>query len=623
VALKKIQFLPGVDKEGTQFTSGFNWFDSDKIRFRKGRAEKIGGWQEYTSNTFKGICRSIYDWITASGTQYVGLGTNLKFYVEGGGGYNDITPIRATTAAGDVTFAIVGDADATLTVSDTGHGAVANDFVTFSGAVSLGGNITAAVLNQEYQVATIVDADSYTIEAKDSNGDPVLADSGTDTGNGGANVVGAYQINTGTNTYVQSSGFGVGTYGSGTFGGPGALAFSSQLRLYSQDEYGDDLIFCPRGGSIYYWDESSGTGTRAVDLSALSGASNTPTVAFQAMVSPQDRHVIAFGVNTLGGSTIDPLLVRWSDQEDAADWTPTATNTSGGQVLSTGSFIIGALRTRQEILIFTDKAVHSMRFVGAPFVFSFSQVGENASIISPNAAIATDDAVFCMDLNGFYVYRGAINRLPCPVFDHVFLNIDKTQLYKVFGYENPDFNEVTWFYPSLQDASTPAEISRYVTFNYLENTWYIGSMERAAWNKATTKTYPIASGIDTTNIDTNYLYTHEFGYDANGSTLDAYIESGEMSIADGESFAFLRRIIPDFRIDGSSSEADFTLTIKGNDFPLDSLSTLSTATVTSSTKQSHVRARAREIVLRVSSTGTGYGWTMGDFRFDMRTDGKR
>jgi len=615
MALTKIQFSPGVDKEGTEYTADAGWFDSDKIRFRQGRPEKIGGWQKYTENSFLGICRSIFDWASLESIKYIGLGTNLKFYVTQGNAFNDVTPIRSTTSAGDVTFAAV-NGSSTLTVTDTAHGAAVNDFVTFSGAVSLGGNITATVLNQEYQIVSVPDADTYTITAKDASGATVTAD-GSDSGDGGASVVGAYQINTGLNTYVSGTGWGAGAWGSGTFGSSSSVSAAGQLRLYSQDAFGEDLIFNPRGGGIYYWDESSGTGTRAVNISALSGASDVPTVALRVLVS-EDQHVIAFGCNPIGSSAIDPLFVRFSDQESAADWTPTATNTAGGVRINSGSQIIGAVKARQEILIWTDVSLHSMRFIGAPFTFQFTRLSADISMISPNAAVNARGVVYFMDRGNFFVYNGSVQPLPCSVKDYVFSNINMDQAFKVFAAENNDFNEVMWFYP-VGEGNT--EVTNYVAYNYLENLWSVGTLSRGAWSGANTMNYPLAS----TALDgePNYLYQHEFGYDADGEPMEAYIESGDLELSDGEFFMFIKRIIPDFTFSGDTGGAQTDIIIKGSDFPLETATTLSTSTITSTTKQSFVRNRARHSIVRIESNGSGYGWRLGDLRFDMRQDGRR
>ena len=616
MALTKIQFAPGVNKEGTAYTADAGWFDSDKVRFRKGRPEKIGGWRKFTESSFLGICRSIHDWSSLESIKYIGLGTNLKFYVTEGSTFNDVTPIRQTTAAGDVTFA-ASNGSSTITVTDTAHGAVVNDFVTFSGAVTLGGNITATVLNQEYQIATVPTVNTYTIEAKDADGAAVLANS-SDTGNGGSSVVGTYQINTGLNTFVSGSGWGAGSWGSGTWGSSSSVTASGQLRLWNQDNFGEDLIFNVRGGGIYYWDESSGTGTRGVNITSLSGASNAPTVALQVMVSDTDQHVIAFGVNPIGSSNIDPLFVRFSDQENAADWTPTATNSAGGVRINSGSEIIGAVQTRQEILIWTDVSLHSMRFIGAPFIFEFTRLSSDVSMISPNAAVNARGVVYFMDRRNFYVYNGAVQPLPCSVKEFVFDNLNQDQAFKVFAAENNDYNEVTWFYPIGENGT---EVTNYVTYNYEENLWSVGTLSRGAWVGGTTRQYPLA----TTAIDggNNYLYEHEVGHDADGQAMTAYIESGDLELAEGEFFMFMNRIIPDFTFLGNQSTASTDITIKGSDFPLETATTLSTSTITPSSTQSYVRNRARHSIVRVESSGSGYGWRLGDLRFDMRPDGRR
>ena len=615
--LTKIQFAPGVNKEGTEYTADAGWFDSDKVRFRKGRPEKIGGWAKYSSSSFLGVCRSLHDWASLESIRYIGVGTHLKFYVNQGASYHDVTPIRSTTSAGDVTFAAT-NGSSTITATDTAHGANVNDFVTFSDAASLGGNVTAAVLNQEYQIASVPTANTFTFVAKDTSGTTVTANA-SDSGNGGSSTVGAYQIGVGLNAYVEGTGWGAGAWGEGTFGSVSALSASSQLRLYSQDNFGEDLVFNVRAGGVYYWDESSGTSSRAVALSALSGASNAPTVALQVMVSDVDQHVICFGANPIGSSNIDPLFVRWSDQESAADWTPTATNTAGGSRINSGSTIIGAVQSRQEILIFTDASLHSMRFVGSPFIFQFSTLSTDISMISPNAAVNARGVVYFMDKGNFYTYNGAVQPLQCSVLDYVFSSLNLSQAYKVFAAENNAHSEVTWFYPI---GTGDTEITNYVTYNYAENLWSVGTLVRGAWIGAATRDNPLASSVITTT-DANYLYNHETGYDDDGSAMTAYIESGDLELSDGEVFTFIKRIIPDFNFSGSSGEASLDITLKGSNFPLEDASTLSTSTITNSSTQAFVRTRARHSIVRLESTGSGYGWRLGDLRLDMRTDGRR
>jgi len=615
--LVKYDFNPGINREGTELTAGSGWYDADKIRFRKGRPEQIGGWQKYSNTTFLGICRSLLDWVAAASVEYLGVGTNLKFYINEGAAYNDVTPIRETTLAGAVTFSAANNSS-TLTITDANHGAVANDFVTFSGAVTLGGNITAAVLNQEYQIASIVDGNTYTIVAKSAAGATVTA-SPADNGNGGGSIIGAYQINTGLNTFVSSSGFGAGTWGSSAWGGSTAVNAGNQLRLWSQDTFGNDLIFCARGGGIFYWDESAGTNIRAKALVDKSGAVGPPVLALQVMVSETDRHTICFGCNGIGIATIDPLLVRWSDQENPFDWTPTSTNTSGGVSLTAGSFIVGAIKTRQEILIFTNSSIHSMRFSGSPFTYQFEVVNEGLSMISPNAATNAGDMVFFMDRGGFYFYNGSIQRLTCTVLDYVFSSINTSEEYKVFATTSVDFSEVYWFYPV---GTGNTECTNYVSYNYMEDSWSIGTLTRAAWIPANTRTNPIAADAITSS-NNNYLYSHEVGHDADGLAMNAYIESGGIQMGDGEDFMSISRMIPDFEFRGTAASASMDITIKGKDFPLNAATTLATATVTQNTNQSFLRARTRESIIRVESTGTGYGWTLGQLRLDVRTDGRR
>ena len=616
--LSKIKFAPGVNKEGTEYSADAGWFDADKIRFRQGRVEKIGGWEKYTDQSFLGVCRSLHNWSSLESINYLGVGTNLKFYVAEGAGYNDVTPIRLTSGAGDATFAAT-NGSSTITVTENGHGAVVNDFVTFSSAASLGGLVTAAVLNQEYQITSVPTTNTFTITAKDTSGTEVIANS-SDTGNGGSSTVATYQINTGLNTFVQGTGFGAGTWSSGAWGSSSSISAAGQLRLFSQDNFGEDLVFNARGGGIYYWDESSGTSTRAIEIGSLAGASNTPTIALQVLVSDIDQHVIAFGSNPIGSSTIDPLLVRFSDQENAADWTPTATNTAGGVRINSGSEIIGAVQTRQEILVFTDVSLHSMRFTGAPFTFQFSTLSTDISMISPNAAVNARGSVYFMDSGGFYVYNGSVQPLPCSVKEHVFTNLNKGQAFKVFAAENNDFSEVIWFYPVGTDDT---EITNYVSYNYAENLWAVGTLDRGAWIGYSKNSNPIASSVNTGVTDANYLYNHETGFDDDGQAMTAFVESGDLEIGEGERFMMISRIIPDFSFRGATSDASVDFTIKGSNFPLETPTTQATATVTSSTQQSHIRTRARHAVVRIESSGSGFGWRLGDLRFDMRQDGRR
>ena len=609
--LSRYTFQPGINKEGTSYSNEGGWYDCDKVRFRAGRPEKIGGWVKNNLNTFLGLCRKLHQWVALDSDKFIGLGTNLKLYLNKGSNYYDITPIRATTSAGDVTFS-ASNGDATITVADTAHGAVKNDFVTFSGAASLGGNITAAVLNQEYQIATIVNANSYTIEAKDTDGATVTANA-SDTGNGGSSVVGAYQINVGLDDYVSGFGFGSGYFGESSWGG-GTSGFSSQLRLWSIDNFGEDMISNPRGGGLFYWDKTNGESTRSVNFSSLSGASDVPTIANQIIVSETDRHILALGANTIGTSTQDSMLVRWCNQEDAAMWTPKTTNTAGSIRLSAGSKIIGAVRTREEIIIFTDIALYAVQFIGPPFTFGVNLVTQSVSMVSPQAAINANNAIYFMDEDNFYIYEGGVQSLPCTVRAYVFDDFNYSQVYKVFAAKNAKFNEVTWFYCS----SSSTEIDRYVTYNYLDKVWHIGNMDRTAWMDIGSSTdAPLAAGTN------NYLYDHETGSNADGSAMTAFVESADFDAGDGNQFMFINRIIPDVLFYGSSTDPTVTYSIKTRNYPLGTLTTATTASVGSSTGVSNVRARARQMRVRVESTDEDNLWRLGDTRFDIRQDGRR
>ena len=626
MALTKILFNPGINKEMTDLVDKGGWADGNLIRFRKGLPEKMGGWAKTTTESYQGTGRALTAWVALDATKYLGLGTTFKYYVTTGDVLEDVTPIRATTTNGIVFAATNGSS--TITATDSSHGAVVNDFVTISGAATLGGVITATVLNQEYQITSVIDANNYTFTAKDSSGDALAANS-SDTGNGGAGVDGAYQINVGLDVYVSSTGWGAGLWSAGTFGSATALSDTDQLRLWSHDAFGEDLIINPRAGGIYYWDESSGVDTRAVDITTLSGANLSPTKGLQTIVSDIDRHVIVLGADPIVGSArtgdIDPLLIAFSDQESITEWDPSATNTAGSLRLSSGSQIVGGLRSRQELLIWTDTSLYTMQFIGAPFTFGVNLINENVGLISPNAAINAPDGVYWMARDGFYTYNGSVQRLLCSVLNYVLDDFNSSQSFKTIAFTNREFNEVGWFYPS----SSSTEIDRYVTYNYLEKAWSIGELSRTAWLDDGIFEKPRATGKDSS---VNYVYTHEDSDDADGIPMDnVFIESGDIDIDDGEKFSFIRKIIPDVKFFGTnSSDGQINFVLKTRNFPGDSLSTNSTSDVTSSTQQNHVRARTRQMVFRAQSdddaaTGvrTGFKWRLGANRFDIRPDGKR
>jgi len=793
----KIAPKPGLFTDGTRYSAEGTWYDSDKVRFRKGFAEKIGGWTKYVLSTYLGTARKLHDWVTDFGNKYVGVGTNLKLYVNLGDSYYDITPVRTTlTLADDKITAVSGTAVVTIETA-TAHGAVQGDYVTIAGSEAVAGIGTSA-LNTEHRIVALGDP---------SNADPttkfrvVCSSKATSSATGGgASVTAAFQINTGLNTYVGSSGWGASTWGSGTWGSGAGLGQANQLRLWSVANFGDDMIANVRQGNIFYWDETissdgDGVNTRAVPLSdinrrsitlsgstpisvtdlssvitvtdkgghgagvgdtvTLSGSAAvggvlaasintehtiastptkttftvdtgdaasstttgggssvgavykagiyyTPVGATQIMMSDVARHVIAFGCNPIGSTTINPLFVRWSSSENAAEWQPLSTNSAGGQELSSCSEIIGAMMTRQEILIWTDCGIVSMRYIGSPFFFSFTETAKGMSMVSPNAAVNAGGTVYFMDRGAFYSYTGTAQRLTCPVLGTVFNDFDDGQAHKVVSGSNTDFSEVIWFYPS---ESGNGEIDKYVIFNYAEKIWYTGTLVRGTWSLAGTKTYPLASSIrerdlgsdpittssssgtltitdaghglsvndeiifksastvggfsalllnnqhtvaSVTDADTytvtladlatstasgggsavrglypNLLYSHENGHDDDGSAMTAYIETGDIDLGEGDQFWYLHRMIPDVQFKDAVSTDEVTISINGHNYPGEAQASMASTAITPSTGEAFIRARARQMSMKIQSTGAGYGWRVGYVRLDGRTDGRR
>tara|TARA_A100000172_G_scaffold29573_1_gene17542 strand:+ start:416 stop:2311 length:1896 start_codon:yes stop_codon:yes gene_type:complete len=629
--LQKFIFNPGINKEGTDYTAEGGWFDGNLVRFRKGLPEKIGGWVKYITASFVGTGRKLFGWTSLAGTKLLGVGTTKKLYIQAGTNYNDITPLRATTAAGDVTFGAT-NGSSSINVTDTAHGAAQGDFVTFSGAASLGGNVVAAVLNQEYEIDSITSTSVYVITAKDTSGATVTANS-SDSGNGGSSTVGAYQINIGLDVFVSGTGWGASTWGAGGWGSSSPLSSLNQLRLWSMDSFGEDLLANVRAGRIYYWDTSAKTlGTdRAVDIADLTGANFTPTAALQVLVSDVDRHVIALGADPINDAatartgTIDPLLIAFSDQENPAEWFPTATNTAGSLRCSAGSQIIGGLRARQETLVWTDVALYSLQFIGAPLTFGLNLINEGVSLVGPNAAINTPNGVFWMDKKGFYAYQGSVQPVPCSVKSYVLSDFNAAQAFQVFGFVNKQFDEVGWFYCS----STSDVIDRYVTYNYVEQTWAIGNLSRTAWLDEGIESFPRAAGVSSSN---NYIFSHETGFDDEDSPMDnVFVESADFDLGDGEQFQFVRRCIPDVKFTGDSGTTQtLNFVLKARNFPGESLTTDQTTSFTSSTTKIDTRARGRQAAVRFESdddgtTGTrlGVGFRIGGTRLDLQPNGRR
>jgi len=638
--LTKLQFKPGVNRETTSYSNEGGWFDVDKVRFRFGFPEKIGGWTKYSVNAFLGSCRALHSWVALDGTLFLGVGTNLKYYINLGGGYNDITPIRATTTNG-ITFAAT-NGSSIITATDSSHGATEGDFVTISGAATLGGNITADVLNQEYQIDTVPSANTYTFTARTVstiasitttsglNPTAVTANS-SDSGNGGAGVDGAYQQTVGLDTSVTGTGWGAGVWGRGTWNSSSSLSVvGATLRIWSHDNFGEDLIINARDSNIFYWDKTNGVSTRAVALSSLTDSESAPTIAKKVIVSDRDRHIIAFGCDPEGAiGTQDPLLIRFSSQESNIEWAAKATNTAGDLRLGSGSEIVTAIETRQQILVFTDVSLHSMQFLGPPFTFGINALSENITIAGPLSAIAVEDMVFWMGQNEFYVYAGAVQRLPCTVRDYVFNDFNENQIEKVTASTNSAFSEVWWFYPS----SNSDECDRYVIYNYQQKIWYFGNLARTVWLDRGIENLPIAASTD------HYLYFHETGFD-DGSTdpvtaISAHIESSQIDVGDGEQFTFINRAIPDITFRDSTAEAPKAVfTVKTRNYPggaylqTEDKNVTRSAAATSSvveqfTDQVNLRLRGRAFALKIASTDTGVAWRLGSPRLDVRTDGRR
>ena len=615
----KLQFRPGINREVTSYADEGGWFDGDKIRFRMGYPESIGGWEKVSLSQFLGSCRALHPWTALDNTNYIGVGTNLKYYVLRGSDFFDITPIRLTTAAGDVTFAATSGSS-TITVTDAAHGALLNDFVTFSGAVSLGGNVTAPILNAEHQITSIIDGNSYTIEVS------VTANT-SDTGNGGASVVGVYQINTGLDTSVLGTGWGAGLWGAAGWGSPSGTAIpGAQLRLWSHDNYGEDLVINARDGGVFYWDESSGLNARAVPLTALAGANKVPTIARQVLVSDRDRHVLAFGCDDeFSPGVEDPLLIRFSAQEDITDWETRTDNTAGSLRISTGSEITAAVKTKQQVLVFTDVSLHTVQFVGAPFTFGLNEVSQGVSIAGQNAAVAVNDSVYWMGKNQFYIYNGNVQEIPCTVKEYVFADFNVYQTNKVVAGHNSEYGEIWWFYPSLNSDN----IDRYVIFNYQQNIWYYGNLTRTAWISRGVFGYPVAAGSD------GYLYYHEFGINDGSQNppvgLNCYVQSTAFDMSEGDKLMSAWRIIPDLTFRTSDGSPLVTFTLKTQDFPgsgffeeeANNVVRTATVPVERFTTQQYVRLRGRSMALRVESNQFNTAWRLGASRVDVRPDGRR
>jgi hypothetical protein len=603
----------------TPYTNEGGWVDGNKIRFRAGFPETIGGWQKVSDAKFLGVCRALINWTTLTGANLVGVGTNLKYYIERGGGLFDITPIRRVTDPGDVTFAATDGSDV-IVVTDVAHGARLGDFVTFSDATSLGGNVTDVILNAEHQITDIINADSYEITLS------VVANA-SDTANGGAATVGAYQISAGLSVSFRGDGWGAGVWGEGGWGLASDTSIpGEQLRLWSHTNFGQNLIINPRGGGLYYWDLAAGFNVRAVDIAGLPNADEVPVECNIVRLSEQDRHVLAFGCTPLFGGDLDPLLIRFSSQENFLDWNPSPTNTAGDLRISTGNQIVAVQQTSQQMVVITDSSVHTVQFIGPPFTFGLREVATGVSSAGPNCAVAANDVVYWMGLGEFYMYDGVVKVIPCPVKEYVFdLTFDSSRRDLVFAAHNSSFSEIWWTYPCTQSG----DCTRYVVYNYAQQLWYYGTLPRTAWVDRGTSLNPIAAGLD------GYLYSHEVGLD-DGSTnppspIRAFVQSSPTDLGEGDQFMFVTRIIPDLTFRNSTNDPQVEMTLTAQNFPGgeffgDQVNPVARSIMLPVEQYQHqlfVRLRGRAMALRIESDKVGTAWRLGSPRAELRTDGRR
>jgi len=616
--LQKLQIKPGVDRENTRYAAEGSWYETNKVRFRRGFPQKLGGWQRLSANTFLGICRSMWNWSTLGSQNLISVGTNIKYYIERGGAYYDVTPVRLTVTLTDPFTTTLGSA--TVLVDDVAHGALDGDYVTFSGATAVGG----LTLNNEYLVA-FIDEDSYNITAETTASSTVT---------GGGTVTAAYQLNTGSEIDAAGAytGYGAGTWGLGGWG-VGDTSFAP-IRLWSQANFGEDLVFAYRGGPLCVWDAGSGVATRGLVINTTNYPSSTgvPTIVNSTMVSDIFRFVLAFGANPIGSAILDPMLIRWSDQEDFQDWTASATNQAGSIRASHGTEIVTAVQARQEVLIWTDAALYGMQYIGAPEVWSLQLLGDNVTIASPNAAVYSGNTAYWMGSDKFYYYDGTVKTLPCSVRSYIFDDFNKAQYAQVICGTNERFDEIWWFYCSAGSTT----VDKYVIYNYMQEVWYYGTMARTAWMDADLRDQPIAATYS------NNLVQHEIGSDcqetATTNPITATLVSSEFDLDDGDRFMFVRRILPDVTFEGSTvSNPAAVMTLlpmansgSGYNNPLseggvnnETVTRTATAPIEQFTGQVYIRVRGRQMAFKLESTALGVAWKLGLPRIDMRPDGGR
>ena len=612
--LQKLLFRPGVNRDQTNYTNEGGWYECDKIRFRSGMPQKIGGWLKYTFQPMLGVCRSMFTWVTSTSDNLLALGTNIKVYVETGNNLYDITPLRATYTGSSVGHVTDNCFDVTngtnvVNVNIQNHGAVTGEYVTFSGVVGPIGGIPQAEFNAEF-IITYVDSDNFTI---------TTTTAGTSTATGGGTAISAaFQIAPGNVLTTYGYGWGAGAWSRSGWGSGSISPVANFQRDWWFDNFDNDLVMNIRNGPIYYWAFDGSFTSRAVLLSDVLGAADVPTQAMQTMVSQGDKHLLAFGATPFGGGAFDPLLIRWATQDDPTVWTPEVTNSAGFLRVSRGSRIIRAVPTRQETVVFTDSSMYSLQFLGTTDVFGVQELSDNISIAGPRAAVAVNNVVYWMGTDKFFAYSGRVETMPCTLRNHVFNNLNFDQLDQIVCGTNESWHEIVWFYPTSNSSVNNA----YVIYNYLEQVWYYGTMERTAWNDSPLRKYPQA-------VSGQYVYNHEQGTNDDTLPMTSYITSSDFDITDGEQFMLMYRVIPDLDFTGSTAAApEATMLIKPHNFPGGPYNANESArviqtTVNQYTNQLYIRARARQLGFEIRSTELDTQWQLGSPRLDARPDGKR
>jgi len=610
--LQRLQFKPGINRDNTNYANEGGYYECDKIRFRSGSPQKIGGWLRYGEFSLVGICRQMFNYITTGSDNIMALGTNEKAYLEVGGNLIDITPIRATFTTPDTDNCFTTSVSTTtVTVSITAHGGQTGDWVTFSGATAVGG-VPASELNANHKI-TVLNANTFTIT--------VTTPATSSTTGGGTAITAAFEISIGSATTFVGYGWSAGTWSRGAWGSAAIVPAVIPQRDWWFDNFDNDLVLNVRNGGIYYWTYTPSFNTRAVLLSSLAGATDVPTEVMQAMVSQNDKHLLAFGCTPYGGGDFDPLLIRWANQDEPTNWTPEPTNSAGFLRISRGSQIVRALPTRQEILVWTNSNLYSLQFTGTTDVFALQELADNISIMGPRAVISANNTTYWMGQDKFYMYNGQLQTIPCTLRNHVFSDFNYDQSDQVVCGTNEGYQEIWWFYPSAG-----SEINdRYVIYKYTDNIWYYGTIQRTAWLDTPLRRYPQAVGG-------YYVYDHERGVNDDTSPMTSYITTSDMDIGDGDNIMLIKRIVPDIDFSGSTAaNPQVMLTMRPRYFPGANYNSTNEPDVTRTatvpveqyTEQVFIRARARQMGFKIQSTGLDVQWQLGVPRLDSRTDGKR